>query len=120
MPGIDESARDAGVIEHMLLYCEQLQETLREIDGDESRFLASATYRNAVAMCILQLGELTKHLSPGFVTAHPQIPWRVMARTRDHYAHHYGEMDFGLVWKTATDDIPAVQRFCAAYLNAPE
>ena len=39
MPGIDESARDAGVIEHMLLYCEQLQETLREIDGDESRFL---------------------------------------------------------------------------------
>ena len=117
MPGIDASARDVSVIEHMLMYCDQLQETLQEIDCDESRFLASHTYQNAVAMCILQLGELTKQLSPAFIAAHPEIPWRVMARTRDHYAHHYGEMDFGLVWKTAVSDIPAIREYCAKFLD---
>ena len=46
MPSIDPSARDHSVIEHMLQYCDQLQETLKEIDCDESRFLASHTYQN--------------------------------------------------------------------------
>ena len=116
MPSIDPSARDHSVIEHMLQYCDQLRETLDEIDCDESRFLASHTYQNAAAMCILQLGELTKQLSNEFIAAHPEIPWRVMARTRDQYAHHYGVIVFSLVWITAIQDIPAIRRFCAEYL----
>ena len=117
MPSVEPSARDRSVIEHMLQYCDQLQETLKEIDCAESRFLTSHTYQNAVAMCILQLGELSKQLSAGFTSTHPEIPWRVLARTRDHYAHHYGSIDFSLVWKTAVSDIPGIRAFCIKYLK---
>ncbi len=116
MPSIEHSVRDQNVIEHMLSYCDQLQGTLQEIEYDQNRFLASHTYQNAAAMCILQLGELAKQLSDGFLTQYPEIPWRIMARTRDHYAHHYGDMDFSLVWETAIRDVPVIQNFCSEFL----
>ena len=46
-------------------------------------------YQNAVAMCILQLGELTKQLTPEFTAAHRQIPWSLIAKKRDLYVFVY-------------------------------
>ncbi|MBR4332108.1 MAG: hypothetical protein IKP72_05485 [Clostridia bacterium] len=37
---------------------------------------------------------------------------------RDNYAHHYGSMDFSLVWETAIQDVPAVRDFCRKILEA--
>lgn len=116
MPSIEHSVRDQNVIEHMLSYCDQLQGTLQEIEYDQNRFLASHTHQKAAAMCILQRGELAKQLSDGFLIQYPEIPWRIMARTRDHYAHHYGDMDFSLVWETAIRDVPVIQNFCSEFL----
>ena len=119
MPKIDLAARDRNIVEHMLQYCCHVEESLKEIKEDKGRFLESHTYQNAIAMCILQLGELTKQLSSDFVHQHPEIPWRIMARTRDNYAHHYGSMDFSLVWETAVQDVPAVRDFCRRMLETP-
>ena len=47
---------------------------------DKEAFLALHVYQNAVAMCILQLGELTKRLTPEFTAAHRQIPWSLIAK----------------------------------------
>ena len=64
MPAIDSAARDRSCIEHMLSYCMQLDASLDEINRSRESFLSSTTYQNAVAMCILQLGELTKRSLP--------------------------------------------------------
>ena len=40
-------------------------------------------------MCILQLGELTKQLTPEFTAAHRQIPWSLIAKKRDLYVFVY-------------------------------
>ena len=117
MPRADQRVRDRNCIEHMLRYCEQVQESLGEIERDKERFLSSHTYQNAIAMCILQIGELTKQLSPEFLNDHKVIPWKLIAKTRDNYAHHYGAVDFELVWNTALCDIPEVERFCRTYLE---
>lgn len=94
-----------------------IEETFTEIDHREERFLSSHTCQNAVAMCILQIGELTKQLSSAFLATHSAIPWRLIAKTRDNYAHHYGAIDFELVWHTAIEDIPVIAEFCREYLN---
>ena len=117
MPGADISLRDHNCIEHILMYCEQVRESLAEIEHDLDSFLASHTYQNAIAMCILQIGELVKQLSDDFVQSHNTIPWRLIAKTRDNYAHHYGAVDFEMVWATAVDDLPIVERFCRTYLE---
>ena len=81
MPRTDQNARIRNCIEHMLKYCDQIQETLDAIQNNKEAFLASHIYQNAVAMCILQLGELTKQLTPEFTAAHRQIPWSLIAKS---------------------------------------
>lgn len=117
MPGADRKLRDRYCIERILCYCEQIAGSLEEIQNDQARFMKSHTYQNAVSMCILQIGELTKQLSPEFRQTYQQIPWSLIARTRDAYAHHYGAADFELVWATAAEDIPGVADFCREYLS---
>ena len=51
------------------------------IRNSKEAFLALHVYQNAVAMCILQLGELTKQLTPEFTAAHRQIPWSLIAKS---------------------------------------
>lgn len=116
MPAADTSARDLTCIGRILKYCIQIRESLDEISNDSSRFMHSHTYQNAVSMCIMQIGELAKQLSPDFRATHTAIPWNLIARTRDSYAHHYGAIDFELVWETAISDIPEVARFCSQFL----
>ena len=118
MPAIDNTTRDRSCIEHMLRYCRQLAASLAEINHSQEKFLASNTYQNAVAMCILQLGELTKQLSAEFTAAHREIPWSLIAKTRDVYAHHYGSIDIEMLWATAVNDIPALHSFCEGYLES--
>ena len=122
MPGADRHIRDRTCVEHILRYCEQMRGSLAEIQHDRDRFLASHTYQNAISMCILQIGELFKRLSDDFLQEYTYIPWSLIAKTRDNYAHHYGTVDFEMVWTTAVDDLPAVEAFCRKYLeeNAPE
>ena len=122
MPGADRHIRDRTCVEHILRYCEQVRGSLAEIQHDRDRFLASHTYQNAISMCILQIGELFKRLSDDFLQEYTYIPWSLIAKTRDNYAHHYGTVDFEMVWTTAVDDLPAVEAFCRKYLeeNAPE
>ena len=117
MPKTDRRARDRNCIEHILRYCEQVGELLAEIQQDRDRFLASRTYQNAIAMCILQIGELVKRLSDDFMHEYKNVPWKLIAKTRDNYAHHYGSVDFEMVWTTAVYDLPAVEQFCKKYLK---
>ena len=53
MPRADQNARNRNCIEHMLKYCDQIQETLDAIQNNKEAFLASHIDQNAVAMCIL-------------------------------------------------------------------
>ena len=116
MPKFDSTVRDRNCIVHMLQYCNQIAETLESIQYNREKFLASHIHQNAIAMCILQLGELCKQLSTTFTDLHQQIPWSLIAKTRDTYAHHYGVVDFELVWETVVEDIPGLTDFCRKYL----
>lgn len=63
-------------------------------------------YRNSVTMPILQIGELSKMLSAEFLNKYTIIPWKMIMRMRDIVAHHYGTLDYEIVWNTSVSDIP--------------
>ena len=45
MPGTDQNARNRNCIEHMLKYCDQIQETLDAIQNNKEAFVAYLSER---------------------------------------------------------------------------
>ena len=117
MPRIEASERDISIIQRIYDYCCDIATTHAEFGRSKERFMMTRTYQNAVGMCVLQIGELVKHLSPEFTKTHPSIDWRSAARARDIYAHHYGRMDFEIAWETATTVIDELAAFCNGILS---
>lgn len=103
--------RDRGVLQKILKYCGQIGETHQIFHEDKSLFYDSErgfAYRNAIAMPILQIGELAKTLSPEMRQAHPDIPWRKIVGMRDVVVHHYGSLDFDIAWSVSQNDVPVL------------
>lgn len=104
--------KNIDILKHMAGYCREVEETLASFDGDFETFRGSHIYQNACSMCVLQIGELAKHLTPEFTETYDEIPWRVIRAMRNRFAHDYVHTDIHLLWNTLTMDIPALQSFC--------
>ena len=111
MASANETQRDKGLIAHISRYCTDAMDSVHQAGG-EAAFLNSRLYQHAVAMCVLEIGELSKHLSDRFMQEHSEMPWRSICRMRDLYAHHYHRSDPHQLWSTATIDLPALKGFC--------
>jgi len=109
MPTID---RDVSIIAHIQKYCVEVETAHSDFYCSKEKFMHSSTYRNAVTMPILQIGELSNHVSDAFKQAHPQIPWNEMRGLRNIMVHQYASVDFEIIWNTSTRDINMLKRFC--------
>lgn len=99
---------DKIIIKKIIDYCLQIKETHEYFNNDKNLFLNDEKgfiYRNSITMPILQIGELAKMLSEEFISEDTNIPWRMIMRMRDIVAHHYGSLDYEIVWTTSVTDI---------------
>ena len=69
-------------------------------------------YKNATALCVMQIGELTTHLSDDFKKTYTEIPWTQIKALRNVVAHHYGKIDDESLWETLKFDIPKLRDYC--------
>jgi uncharacterized protein with HEPN domain len=77
---------------------------------DKAEFLADLKTQSAVLHQLLIIGEAVKRLSPEFRGAHPEVPWKLIAGTRDKLIHFYEGVDLDEVWKMVTADLPQLIR----------
>nr|WP_257789578.1 HepT-like ribonuclease domain-containing protein [Acutalibacter muris] len=80
-------------------------------------FASNSVYRNAVCLCLLQIGELVNYLSEDFKSTYPQIPWQAIRGMRNVVAHEYGKIDTATVWETAENGVQELQEFCRQVLG---
>lgn len=106
--------RNISILEHIVNYCDQIEETILRFGNSYDVFSNDAIYRNAAAMCVLQIGELAGKLTDDFRAAHPGAPRRQIKGMRNIVAHSYGTVDPETTWEILTEDIPALKRYCAA------
>ena len=107
-----DNLRNESAIKHMLEYCLEIERTLSEISCDREKYDESSTHRNALALCVLQIGELVGVLTDDFKEEHPEMPWKDIKQMRNVVAHRYGAFDFDILWETVTNDIPTLKAFC--------
>ena len=98
---------DSIYIDHILNSINRILDYISGKDGEA--FEADLVTQDAVVRQLEIIGETTKRVSKELRSEHPDIPWADMAGMRDVLIHDYLDVDFGVVWKTASEDIPQLK-----------
>ncbi len=73
---------------------------------DLDTFLKDEKTQSAVLHQLTVLGEAVNRLSNEFTETHHEIPWRLMAATRNRLVHGYDSVDLHEVWNIIGRDLP--------------
>ena len=109
--------RDLSTLQHIIKHCNDISDALINHKLTLDIITNDSLYKNALAMSILQIGELVNILSEDFRKAHKTIPWHEIKRMRDKAAHHYWTFDVNILWETIIDDIKPLKRYCQDCIN---
>jgi len=109
--------RNADVLKRIIFYCHEISETIRRFGEDYTVFGQDSVYKNATALCVLQIGELTTHLTDDFRQTYLGMPWAQIKALRNVVAHNYGKIDVESLWETVTSDIPKLEEYCNTILK---
>lgn len=105
--------KNIDILEHIKSYCEDIVKSVGRFGNDKTAFDMDRDYRNSVCMSLLQIGELTGHLTEDFRDeTKKEIYWPAIKGMRNLFAHNYGAVDIERVWETVISDIPQLLRFC--------
>jgi uncharacterized protein with HEPN domain len=68
--------------------------------------LADGLVFDAVRVRLIEIGEAVKDVDPELLANEPTIPWKDVARMRDHLTHRYFDTDHAIVGATVEHDLP--------------
>ena len=112
--------RDITILKRIVQYAEEINGTIVRFDLDLDKFRGDFIAKNAISMCILQIGELVGNLTDGFRSTYDKMPWRDIVGMRNRAAHAYSSMDMEMLWKTATDRIVELKTYCETIIKEKE
>lgn len=99
--------QDLVYVRHILNAIENIFEYIEDIN--EVNFLENQMIKDAVVRNFEVIGEATKKISVSFREKYPKIEWKKMAGMRDKLIHDYLDVDYEVVWYTATSLLPGLQ-----------
>jgi uncharacterized protein with HEPN domain len=72
--------------------------------------LSDGLVLDAVRIRLVEIGEAVKALPEDLLATQPSIPWRQIARMRDHLAHRYFDTAHAILQATVEEDLPDLER----------
>ena len=91
-----QGSRNIDILMHIRDYCAEINHTMDTFGRDYDIFVSNSIYQNAVALCVLQIGELTTHFTDEF---------------------NYGKIDKETLWETLLNDIPDLNDYCCQIIT---
>ena len=95
------------------VYLAHILERIERIEAftqDRTAFLNNKMSQDAVLYNLMVIGEATKRIDNTYRTAHPEVPWRSMAATRDVLIHDYPGVSLQQVWQIVERDLPPLKK----------
>lgn len=93
---------------HILESITLLEKYLKRITQEQ--FYHSDEKQDLAVRRIEVIGEATKNIPDELKKQYPDIPWKRMAGMRDVLIHDYDDVDYKIVWETATIFIPQLKK----------
>lgn len=101
--------KDSSVyITHILHSIDSIENYLQGVSKEE--FLASEEKQDLVSRRLEIIGEAVKQLPEEFKQKHEDIPWRDIGDMRNILIHVYFDVDYAIVWRTATELVPQLKK----------
>jgi uncharacterized protein with HEPN domain len=76
---------------------------------DDSEFLTDELRQSAILQKLIVIGEAASRLSRELCAAHPEVMWADIIGFRNIAVHAYFNVNWQIVWVTATEDVPKLQ-----------
>ena len=89
-------------------------------DISVEQFLADEKLKRAVAMTVINIGELIKNVTDETRSVNPQIQWKAAAGMRDVAAHKYQTLRMEDVYNTAKADFPILKQQLSDVLESED
>jgi uncharacterized protein with HEPN domain len=102
---------------HILDACQAIERFVagrrrEDLDSDEMLLLA-------LVRAIEIIGEAATRVSVSTRGTLPDVPWSAMAGMRNRLIHAYFSVDPDIVWRTVTEDVPALSAALAHVRDEP-
>ncbi|MBI1788484.1 MAG: DUF86 domain-containing protein [Acidobacteria bacterium] len=106
-----------------LLFLQDIRDASDALAGfvagqNEAAFSQNDLLRSAVVHKLTVIGEAASRLPDEIRQRHPEIPWRDVIAFRNILVHAYFGIQWDLVWKAATEEVPDLRKRIEAMLNA--
>jgi uncharacterized protein with HEPN domain len=108
---MSKELRVLDYLEHILSAIDRINRHIADVD--RTKFLASELIQDAVIRNLEVIGEAANNIQrvdPVFAKKNAEIPWQVMYAMRNRLSHGYEKVDNEMVWNTACNDLPVLQR----------
>ncbi len=99
---------DLDLIEDVLICLSKIKTYISGISFDE--FLGDQKTQDAIIRNIEIIGEASKKLSAELKEKYSNIPWKMIAGTRDRLIHGYFGVNIDIVWEIATINVPELEQ----------
>jgi len=110
--------RDITILMKIVQYTDEIDGTISRFSLDLNKLKSDYVAKNAIAMCILQIGELVTKLTDEFKKNHTGVPWKDIIGMRTIAAHRYGSIDLEMLWTTVTDRVPELRDYCESIIES--
>jgi uncharacterized protein with HEPN domain len=97
---------DQTRLSHIKDACQQIQVFLE--GKTKENFEADNQLQLAITRLVEIVGEASSKITKEFQAQHPEIPWVLIISMRNRLVHAYFEIDFDVLWDTATVSIPVL------------
>ena len=104
--------RDDGAhLEHIKDSADLISEYLTGPTGspERAKFDTDSLARDGVLRRLETLADAAGHLSAELRQRHPEVDWRRLTDFRNILAHAYTRLDYERIWRSITEDLPALQ-----------
>ncbi len=99
---------DIDLIDDILICFAKIREYISKMSYDE--FILDHKTQDAVIRNIEIIGEAVKKISLETKEKYPNIPWKMIAGTRDRLIHGYFGVNIDIIWEISTLDAPQLEQ----------